>query len=200
MSKGTMKKLIIKAMLVLAAYCARGQGTLQFDQQVSPTTAPGAYFNIQPDPTGESFVPTLSSVGFAEFYFSDPNNFNGTGATISVNLWSGSIGTGTLLGTTASVSMPDVFTGQSTFFFSTPVTVNPGTTYYLQPVIQSGDSFQIGVGFQTYANGTAYFQGNPDSSADLWFREGMVVPEPSPVSFAAIGFISLCAVLRRRRK
>src|SRR5215469_3322572 len=98
-----MKKLIIQTILVLAAFCADGQGTRQFDQQVDPTTPPGVFFNIKPDPTGESFIPGLSSVGFAQFYFTDVANFNEIGSTVYVNLWSGSIGTGTLLGTSTSV-------------------------------------------------------------------------------------------------
>lgn len=186
-------------MLVLAAYCAHGQGTLQFDQQVNPTTPPGVFQNILPDPSGQSFTPSLSSIGFVQFYFTDPGN-DGLGSTIAVNLWSGSIGTGTLLDTSTSVSMPDLFTGQSTFFFTTPVGLNPGTTYYLQPVIQSGDSFEIGVGGLTYPNGMAYFQGTAHPNLDIWFREGILVPEPSIFSLAALGTIGLYAVSRHRRK
>jgi len=193
-----MKKLIIRAILVLAAYRAHGQGTLLFDQQVNPTTPPGGYFNIVPDPTGESFIPTFSSVGFVQFYFTDPGN-NGLGSTIAVNLWAGSIGSGTLLGTSTSVSMPDFFTGQSTFFFDTPVGVTPGTTYYFQPVIQSGDFFELGVVGNNYPNGSGYLHGTA-LAGDFWFREGIVVPEPSVLSLSTIGLAGFYAVLRRRRR
>ena len=192
-----MKKLIIRTLLVLAAYCAHGQGTLIFDQQVSPLTPTGVYNNIQPDPSGQSFIPTLSSVGFAQFYFTDAN-FNGVGSTISVNLWSDSLGTGTLLGTSEAVTMPDAFTGASTFLFTTPITVTPGTTYYLQPVIQSGDSFEIAVGGLLYPNGTAYLQGTAHPNLDMWFREGIAVPEPSSLSLVFLGFIAIYPVLRNR--
>jgi len=193
-----MKKLIIETMLVLVGYCVHGQGTFQFDQQVNPTTAPGGYFNIQPDPTGESFIPALSSIGFVQFYFSDGAN-NGVGSTISVDLWSGSIGTGTLLGTTTPVSMPDLFTGQSTFFFDIPVAVAPGTTYYLQPIIQSGDPFQLGVVGNLYPNGAGYLHG-VQQSVDFWFREGIVVPEPSSFSFFVLGIGGLFVVSGKRFK
>jgi len=180
------------------ACCAYGQGTLVFDQQVNPTTPPGGYANIVPDPSGQSFVPMLSSVGFVQFYFDDAN-FNGIGSTISVNLWSGSLGTGTLLGTSDAVSMPDGFTGASTFIFTTPVTVTSGTTYYLQPFIQSGDPFQIGVVGNNYPNGSAYLHG-VQQGGDFWFREGIVVPEPSILSLSVLALAGFFAVSRSRRQ
>jgi hypothetical protein len=192
-----MKKLIIKVMAVLAAFCAHGQGTLQFDQQVNPTTPPGGFGNIAPDPTGESFIPTLSSVGFAQFYFDDAS-FDGNGSTISVNLWSGSIGTGTLLGTSEAVSTPDVFNGAATFFFTTPVSVTPGTIYYLQPFIQSGN-IELGVVGNNYPNGAAYLHG-VQQTVDFWFREGAVIPEPSTLSMFILGLVCFYKVLRNRRR
>ena len=162
-------------------------------------TPTDGYNNIQPDPSGQSFVPTLSSVGFAQFYLTD-SAFNGSGSTIAVNLWSGSLGTGTLLGTSDAVAMPDRFTGPSTFIFATPVAVVPGTTYYFQPVIQSGDSFQISIGGLLYPNGAAYFQGTAHPNIEMWFREGIVVPEPSIISLSVLGLVGFCAVLRSRRK
>lgn len=193
-----MKQTLIQTVLIFVIYCARGQGTLQFDQQVSPTTPTGVYFNIQPDPTGQSFIPTLSSVGFVQFYLSDPNR--NQNPTLYVDLWSGSIGSGTLLGQSAPVTLSTTFFGATTFSFQTPITVAPGTTYYFQPVIQSGDSEQIAGGSMLYPNGTAYFQGNPSSTIDLWFREGIVVPEPSSISLAAFGFIGIYSVWRTRHK
>ncbi len=192
-----MRRICLIAF-ALTAYCGYGQGTLQFDQQVNPTTSPGVFFNIAPDPTGESFIPALSSVGFVQFYFTDSAN-NGVGSTISVNLWSDSIGTGTLLGTTTAVSMPNLFTGQSTFLFNAPISVTPGTTYYLQPFIQSGDSFQLGVVGDNYPNGVAYLHGTPQAG-DFWFREGIVVPEPSVLSLSVLGLVGFSAISRKLRK
>jgi hypothetical protein len=199
-SKGTMKKLIIQIILTLAAYCARGQGTLQFDQQVNPTTPPGGFGNIQPDPTGQSFVPTLSSIGFAQFYLADSSP-NQLGSTLFVNVWSGSLGNGILLGQSTPVTVGSFLAGTTTFFFSNPVALTPGDTYYLQPVVQSGDSESIGiVGGQAYPNGMAYLSGAPQAGGDLWFREGTVVPEPSSLSLAVLGFIGIYPVLRKRRR
>ena len=191
-----MKKTLVRIALVLAACCARGQGTLQFDQSISPTNAPGSFFNIQPDPTGQSFVPALSSVGFVQLYFEDPTQVQGP--TLFVDLWSGALGSGTLLGQSGAVSLSTSFVGIMTFYFATPIAVTPGTTYYLQPVIQSGDSEQIGVvGGSSYANGMAFLSGTAQPGGDLWFREG-VVPEPSSFSLAVLGLFGICFVLRKR--
>ena len=194
-----MKRTLIQAALVLVACYAHGQGTLQFDQQVNPTTPPGGFGNIQPGPTGQSFIPTLSSVGFVQFYLGDPTQVQAP--TLYVNLWSGSIGGGTLLGQSDPITLSTTFFGTTTFLFSTPISVTPGTTYYFQPVIQSGDSEQIGVTpGSDYLNGMAYLSGTPQPGGDLWFREGIAVPEPSSLSLAILGFIAICPVLQNRRK
>jgi hypothetical protein len=97
--------------------------------------------------------------------------------------------------------MPDGFNGASTFFFTTPIGVSAGTTYYLQPVIQSGDSFEIGlVSGSAYSGGMAFLSGTAQPGGDLWFREGSVVPEPSSLSLAILGLATIYPILRNRRK
>lgn len=192
-----MKQTLILVTFILAVCCVHGQGTFLVDQSVSPTNAPGGFANIRPDPTGESFVPTLSSVGFVQFYVGDPTQVQGP--TVFVDLWSGSLG-GTLLGQSDPVSLSTSFVGVTTFLFSSPVVVTPGTTYYLQPIIQSGDSEDVGLVPGTfYPSGIAYLSGTADSGGDLWFREGLVVPEPSSYSLAFIGLVVIYTILRKRR-
>jgi len=181
-----MKKFI-QLLLVLSACAARGQGTLVYDQQVSNTNPPGGYNNIVPGPSGQSFIPSLSSVEFVQLYLAD-TTYNGTGAIIYVSLWSGSLTNGTLLGSTAPILLPYGFVGLTNFVFSAPLTVAPGTSYYLQPAIQSGDNFAVGiVPGSLYAKGMAYFNGAASSGTDLWFREGIIVPEPSIALLAVLG-------------
>jgi hypothetical protein len=56
-------------------------------------------------------------------------------------------------------------------------------TYFFQPVVQSGDSWSV-VAYNSYnyQGGNAFEQGLSLPSIDLWFREGIVVPEPSSLS------------------
>ena len=163
---------------------AYGQGTFIYDQQsADESTGGGAGYFIQTNqPIGQSFTPNLSSVGFVRLFLWD--RANGLGATLSVNLWSGSLTNGSLLGTTLPVALPDQFLGYTDFFFANPVAVTPGETVYFQPTIQSGDTtVNIFAYHYGYPGGTSFIQGVPNPNGfDLWFREGIVVPEPSAFS------------------
>jgi hypothetical protein len=159
-----------------------GQGTMIFDQSSASENAQGEFaIGIQPNqPIGQSFTPSLDGVGFIRLYTGD-SSFNGVGATLYVNLRSDSM-TGPIIGTTSAILLPDGFVGRTNFFFTTQVPVTPGVTYYFQPVVQSGDTWQIisdsGQNF-SYAGGTAFYHGTASPFEDLWFREGIIVPEPS---------------------
>lgn len=169
-----------------------GQGTLIYDQQSATNPIAGGGAPIQVDqPMGQSFTPTLSSVGFVQLEFLDYPT-NGLGTTVFVNLWSGSISNGTLLSSTAPVFIPDgAFDLTTNFTFSTPAMVTPGITYYFQPFIQSGDAELdvVGAIVFNYAGGTFYANGSPNPNGiDLWFREGIIaVPEPASSVLVLLG-------------
>ena len=108
------------------------------------------------------------------------------------------------LGSTEPVFMPDGFgigsRGFTNFIFATPVPVISGTTYYFQPVIQSGDTnaFAIAAYNYNYSGGTAFGGGEASSFFDLWFREGTFVPEPSATMLLLGGLALLgCRACRR---
>jgi hypothetical protein len=91
--------------------------------------------------------------------------------------------------------------GITDFFFPTPVVITPGTTYYLQPVVQSGNS-QWGLIADAYGyqGGTLFWNGAPDPNGnDAWFREGTFVPEPSSGLLVLLGIAGMCAARRVRR-
>jgi hypothetical protein len=194
--------LSIQLGITLIMCCfARAQGTLQVDQQSYTTeNTPSGIVSIQPEqPMGQSFIPTLSSIEFIQLYMSD-QTFNGVGSTVLVNLWSDSIGSGTFITSTDPVFIVHGSFAYVNFFFSTPITVTPGTTYYFQPFIQSGDSDQnmttgVTIG-SAYQNGTALYNGTANNT-DLLFREGIVVPEPSPIFLSGLG---LAVVFFNRQK
>ena len=164
---------------------AVGQGTFIYDQQsASESSGGGGLAAIQSNqPLGQSFTPTNASIDFIRLFLADSAS-QGVGATLYINLRSDSI-TGPIMASTDPVFIPNLFgtafgaAGYTNFFFTTSVAVTPGTTYYFQPVIQSGDSCFIIAYHYTYAGGTAFFNGTADPNNDLWFREGIVVPEPS---------------------
>lgn len=100
---------------------------------------------------------------------------------VYVNLRADSV-SGTVLGTSQSVTMPDSFglptfsKGYVDFLFSTSVTVHPGTQYFFQPVLQSGDAWGILNDTFNYGGGTAILAGNESPTLDQWFREGLSSP------------------------
>jgi hypothetical protein len=147
--KTTIRNLLAAMLLVAASLQVYAQGTLIYDQESATGPVPVAGngnadgLNIQEDqPLVQSFTPSLSAIGFVQFEMADiPGNGN-NGATVYVDLWTGSpnvnLTSATLLGSTAPVYMPNGFmndglgvAGVADFYFSTPVTLTPGETYYL---------------------------------------------------------------------
>jgi PEP-CTERM motif len=180
----------IAILLSLAITVVQGQGAFIYDQQSATSQSVGGGAPIQEgQPTGQSFTPSLSSVGFVQLEFLNPLPGNSLGATVYVNLLADSI-TGPVIESTAPVTMPAGIVIE-TFLFSTPASVTPGTTYYFQPeVVQPGsdDPWYVDVSeFFNYSGGSFYYNGTADLSSDLWFREGMVVPEPSPSWLVLLG-------------
>jgi hypothetical protein len=202
------------AIFIAASLQAHAQGTLVYDQQ--STNVPVSPFNnyvdglyIQTAPLTQSFTPSLSAIGFVQFEFEDvPGNGN-NGATVYVNLWTGSpnINSATFVSSTTPVFMQDGFmndglgvAGVTNFYFSTPITLTPGQTYYLQPIVQSGDNpWAIVTIGDTYPNGQLYGSGAFfQPSTDLWFREG-VTSVPEPTALALIGLSGILAYVFKRR-
>jgi hypothetical protein len=187
---------------MVSALAASGQGTMIYDQQSATNRSfSGAGYPFQAEqPAGQSFTPTFSSVGFVQFEFSDFHPGDGAGATVYVNLRADSL-TGPILDLTAPVAMPDGFSlGITNCFFATSAAVTPGTTYYLQPVLQSGDgSWNIIAGPFNYPSGTFFEYGSPDPNGfNAWFREGDLTPEPSSGMLLLVGFAGMWVVRRLR--
>jgi len=215
--KKAIRNLFSAAMLIAASIQVHAQGLL-YDQQsaTGPVAVQGNGnadgLDIQEDsPLLQSFIPSLSAIGFVQFEFVDfPGNGN-NGATVYVNLWTGSTltNTATFLGSTTPVFMPNGFVnsglgiaGITNFFFSTPITLTAGQTYYLQPVVLSGDDpWDIITIGDTYPNGRLFGKtgGFFQPSTDFWFREGVSVPEPSVLALIVVSSL-LVFVFKRRSK
>ncbi len=193
-----IKSLVLASLIALATFQALGQGTVIYDQQSS--TGPvleGVNFSLNSgQPLGQSFTPSLSTVGFISLSLSSGTTSGG--AYVDVLLHSGSI-TGPTIGASEAVFIPINFNGLADFIFDTSPTVTPGTQYYFQPTIQSGPDV-VAVSTSTsynYPGGNSFFQGTPYPADDLWFREGIVVPEPSTWALLLLG-AGVFVWLRRR--
>ncbi len=197
-----MRKLICTAALCAAA-CASGQGTFIFDQQSStdegaPGYGSGPEIHSLLPYTGQSFTPGLAGIDFIRLKFDDGATGDGVGASIYLNLRSGSIA-GTILGTTATVNMPNGFDSTATFFFPGRISLTPEATYYFELVLQSGVSWRVDVSSYSYSGGEAFANGSPWPGGDYWFREGLyVVPEPSASALGLLGAAMLAFVRRQQ--
>jgi hypothetical protein len=186
-----MVAILSAALLMGATPLVIGQGTFVFDQQSSDESRileGGGPFRG----TIQSFTPTLDSVGFVRLYLMTADIDNA-----GVNLRAGSP-TGPVLGTTSRLTLHS-FYGPVTFLFDTPIGVTPGTTYYLEPVATvSGGSLLNASQFYNYPGGMIFSSnGTPSPTWDLWFREGIVVPEPATVSLTLVAG-SLLLWLKRK--
>lgn len=194
-----MNKHLHRALLVgfLAHLPASGQGLFQYDQQSSDESRyKDGFSGLGYQPLGQSFTPTLSSVGFIRIYIYDGLAGANSGV-FTVNLHSDSI-TGPILATSRSVSLNNGFAGPVDFLFDTAISLDPGTTYYFQPVVQSGGGWGVLVGPYNYGGGTFFAEGNAYTTQDMWFREGIIVPEPSMAALIFIGGLASLVVCRRK--
>jgi len=179
-----MNLKLVTIVHILTAGLSYGQGVLVFDQQSTNIVEGSTPWSPSSQPMGQSFTPPFSAVNFVELRLFYSDAFNHAGATVQLNIRAASL-TGPILGSTATVFIPYRFLGATNFFFANPLTLSAGTTYYMQPVILSGGNVSSFVTDGSYAGGTAFYQGASLPDFDLWFREGVVVPEPSSLSILA---------------
>lgn len=185
------------ALFILPAF---SQGTLIYDQQSATNGLATGGSPIQSlQPMGQSFTPSLATVGFVQLQFSDGAPANSTGAFVYVNLLDNSI-TGNVIAASSPVFLRDSFFGTTNFFFPANIPVTPGIAYYFQPVLQSGEpSFTVLSDHYSYAGGAAFFLGQPDPGGkDFWFREGVAVPEPATSALLVSGVLAVWLARNRR--
>lgn len=193
------KTYLIWAAFWLSAAFANGQGVALFDQQSTNLIEGSAPLSGFYRPVGQSFTPALSSVGFVTLMLYDGDALHISSGNVHVNLRANSI-TGPILGTSLTVSIPDNFFDVTNFSFALSVAVIPGTTYYFEPEVISGNP---GIGSYitdaSYTGGSEILEGVPLAGRNLWFCEGIyVVPEPPAVSLVAISSGLVLWAWRRR--
>jgi hypothetical protein len=163
------------------------------------TVGGGPFQSIQLlGPMGQEFTPTLSVMSDLELTTRDFDLVHSAGATLTVSIHDGSFGGNVLA--TSSVFLNDGFNGVTHFDFGA-FNVVAGNLYVLQ-LSASGDNWAVLSGGNTYAGGRQIFQGVPNATVDLWFREGApdVTAVPEPASLVLLGSGVLMGVRRLRFK
>ena len=147
--------------------------------------------------TGQSFTPGLSGIDFIRLELNDNSATGAQGTTWSLNLHSDSIH-GPVLGTTATVGLPGGFTGAANFFFPTTIPLAPGTTYWFDLNSPDGGAWHIIDGIFNYPGGMSWAGDIARPGADYWFREGIIVPEPSSAALLLLGGAAFTCLRRRK--
>ena len=166
--------------------------TITFDQTNTGLPEGSSFQNIQVfSPIGQSFTPTLASLNFVDLLTATTGS--ASPFTLEVEIRSGSI-SGTILG----VSQPTMVTPPSAtstivtpFTFSMPVTLVPSDLYVIQVLAISGDALVGSSGINNYPGGTQILGGIAQPNNDLWFQEGISVPEPGELLMLVTGLIGL---------
>ena len=199
-----MKRKLAILGALLATHLAFGQGTFVYDQQSSDIN----HFNGDDSvpipfwgaPPVQSFTPSLNGIGFIEVWVTSTV----TSTALAVNLREGSPD-GAILGTTHTVKIPlgTNYFGPLSFLFSEQIPLVSGQVYYMEPFMVKpgswGTSCHINAYYYNYAGGR-YFNRDNDTfqSLDIWFREGIVVPEPGTMALVLLG--ASCFIWRHRRQ
>ena len=197
----TRNQVLLFTILRLTSVTGLAQGTFLYDQQssIEGHYLEGANGNIQAaQPFGQSFTPNFSSIGFIRLFIYDSTGGAAGPGTLSINLRAGSI-TGQILGVTDPIVLPPAFSGLVDFHFSAPIPITPHNTYAFQPLVTADGRWGTFVDQYNYAGGSAFSQGSPVPAVDLWFREGIIVPEPSSCAIVLLGVVAV-AVHRHFRK
>jgi hypothetical protein len=204
------------AVALIGAIVGSARGDI-IDQSYVPVT--GQEFNTSFSgnlPMGQEFTPTLNAVQFVKLYLQDAGSDIGPGTSFEVNIRSGTI-TGTILGTSSVVAVPDNlnlgignlanFT-VTRFDFTTPVALTPGQVYVidivqLPPIVVGNSNFEAAGGplnSSTYPGGRAIVNGAAMPNFDFAFQEGIptAVPEPASIVLCGIGLAGLGVRAKRR--
>jgi hypothetical protein len=188
------------ASSLLVALAAHGQGSLIYDQQspdprisvdgdiLAQTIQQTAQQRANPTPlfTGQIFTPLFDSIGFVQL---DIGNGNRLPGNVRVELLSSLISK-TVLGTSTSIAAPSGTDAKYYFYFTTPIALTPGQSYFIHPVSDVANVF-VGIGGYGYTGGHLIKDGAVwGNYENYWFGEGIIAaPEPSAVSLVLGGGI-----------
>lgn len=194
---------LIASMHSLATPAQAETPTVVDQSLVFPVTGSPAFrgsLNLSDASTGQEFVPTLPELDFFDYFTADLNPDDAMGVTLRVEIRSDSP-LGPIVGTSKETSLPNRFEGVTHFRFPSLVPLVPTSRYVAIVSIRSGasdweltlDNNQL---LDDYPRGRLFFSGLPyeqrigiNINTDAWFREGLIIPEPSAIRLCVLGAV-----------
>jgi hypothetical protein len=191
---------------------ARAQG-LQVDQSLQPPpfVAGESYHYDSSEATllpgtGQEFIPSMSGLDFVSVNLSTPISNTGD---FQVAIHAGTI-TAPVLALSDPVSSPaEGFANNTALFtFANVVPLTPGDTYVFElDELSSGAPWYIQIPGSAVVNGNTInmnypggqliYNGAPQSTEDMIFSEGLIVPEPGAAQLGLLGLL-IFAIAKRR--
>jgi hypothetical protein len=177
-------------VLIISVVISPDKVDTKFDQtNTLPPRGKLSHNLLHFSPLGQSFKPTLSTLNFVNLLTENGD------ATVKVNIRLGSI-SGPILGTSQPTVIPfSVSPSVSSFRFSTPVTLIPGDVYVIEPFVVCGNTLIGSADTNNYLSGNQILGGVGQTTIDLWFQEGISVPERRKWPLLRIGLIALIAIV-----
>ena len=180
-----MKHVTVAVCCWLAAANALSQGLLVDQASGTPNEITTESTTLPGNAIVQSFTPSLSAVGFVQLqtYISAASS----GETVMINLRQDAYN-GPIVRSTDPVFLINKGTAINTFYFSGNVPITQNQVYFFEPMVLSAGNWNIGYKPSSYDRGDMYSNGTPSGGfVDLWFQEGIVVPEPGTVGLLFLG-------------
>jgi hypothetical protein len=166
----------------------------QVDQASGPEgpTVGGQFIGI--NIIGQTFRPSLNALDFVQVQGGILPDNSTTRSRVLLRAGGES---GPLIAASSPLSIDDGAVLTRTYLFETPVALNPGDLYYFGMDLLETDSpdtrmvVSIIDHGDPYPGGDLVVNGLVNPGMDLWFREGLMIPEPSPGHLLALGALAL---------
>jgi hypothetical protein len=196
---------LIQFSLLLACGIATGahaQGLLT-DQSLQPPPNTGGSYHYDASigslvpATGQEFTPSLQGLDFVDVRLYG----SAVGNTFQIAIHEGIIAAPVLGLSDPAVSSGTFPNNEAHFTFSSTVPLVAGNLYVLE-IIQGGGNSGWGIEIPSsavvngqpvnmnYPGGRLIYNGVPQDSKDLIFREGIVVPEPGVTALGLLGVLA----------
>lgn len=189
---------MFSSLVCSASISVSGQGLLVDQASGTIDEIITESFQIPDQHISQSFTPSLSVVGWVQLSQYVPAFPGNDQVVFTVNLRAGAFD-GPILSSTDPVVLLNHGTEIGTFYYPDNITVTPGQHYFFEPMLLSTGFLDIGdKPNSTYPAGSSWVGGVPSGAGDVWFREGIVVPEPSAWALAALGAVAILPRWRSR--